>query len=304
MILQDFYDGKAFDCYKFFGAHIVDGGVIFRTYAPAAKGAAVFGEFSDWKTVSMTQDGKSGVYSVLIPTAKAGQMYKYRIYREDGGYTDHCDPYGFGMELRPNWASIIVDMDKFRFSDDEWLSKRDKNYNKPMSIYEVHLGSWMTDPTDENGWYKYEEIAPKLIKYVKSHGFTHIEFMPLSEHPADISWGYQNTGFFSPTSRYGTADGLKRLVNSCHVAGIGVIMDFVPVHFAIDSYGLADYDGTQLYEYPRSDVTVSEWGTCNFIYARREVCSFLQSAANYWLSEFHFDGLRMDAISRAIPTEV
>lgn len=300
MILQDFYDGKAFDCYKFFGAHIVDGGVIFRTYAPAAKGAAVFGEFSDWETVSMTQDGKSGVYSVLIPTAKAGQMYKYRIYREDGGYTDHCDPYGFGMELRPNWASIIVDMDKFRFSDDEWLSKRDKNYNKPMSIYEVHLGSWMTDPTDENGWYKYEEIAPKLIKYVKSHGFTHIEFMPLSEHPADISWGYQNTGFFSPTSRYGTADGLKRLVNSCHVAGIGVIMDFVPVHFAIDSYGLADYDGTQLYEYPRSDVTVSEWGTCNFIYARREVCSFLQSAANYWLSEFHFDGLRMDAISRAI----
>ena len=162
MILQDFYDGKAFDCYKFFGVHIVDGGVIFRTYAPAAKGAAVFGEFSDWETVSMTQDGKSGVYSVLIPTAKAGQMYKYRIYREDGGYTDHCDPYGFGMELRPNWASIIVDMDKFRFSDDEWLSKRDKNYNKPMSIYEVHLGSWMTDPDDENGWYKYEEIAPKI----------------------------------------------------------------------------------------------------------------------------------------------
>lgn len=299
MNMQDFYAGRAFDCHEFFGAHICNGGTVFRTYAPNAKGAAVVGEFSGWEPVYMNKEGTGGVYSIFVPGAKAGQMYKYRIFT-NSGYCDHCDPYGFGMELRPNWASIIVDMHRYRFSDEKWMKERDKNYNRPMNIYEVHLGSWLTDPNNENGWYTYEKIAPKLIDYVKSHGFTHIEIMPVSEHPADESWGYQNTGFFAPTSRYGTADGLKTLVNCCHLAGIGVIMDFVPVHFAVDGYGLAMYDGTALYEYPNSDVTNSEWGTNNFIHSRREVCCFLQSAANYWLTEYHFDGIRMDAISRAI----
>ena len=164
----------------------------------------------------------------------------------------------------------------------------------------MHLGSWHTDPDNENGWYSYSDIADKLIKYVKKHHYTHIEFMPLSEHPADCSWGYQNTGFFAPTSRYGTPAQLMKLIDKCHKNDIGVIMDFVPVHFAMDGYALAKYDGTCLYEYPDSDVTISEWGTCNFIHSRREVCCFLQSAANYWLEKYHFDGLRMDAISRAI----
>ena len=153
---------------------------------------------------------------------------------------------------------------------------------------------------NENGWYRYNEIADKLIAYVKENHYTHIELMPLSEHPADCSWGYQNTGFFSPTARYGTAKELKELIDKCHQAGIGVIIDFVPVHFAVDDYGLNMYDGTALYEYAHNDVSVSEWGTYNFIYSRGEVRSFLQSAANYWLEEFHFDGIRMDAISRAI----
>ena len=162
------------------------------------------------------------------------------------------------------------------------------------------MGSWRTNEKDANGWYRYHEIADQLIMYAKENGYTHLEFLPLSEHPADCSWGYQNTGYFSPTSRYGTARDLMELVDKCHQAGIGVIMDFVPIHFATDYYGLANYDGTQLYEYVQSDVTDSEWGTRNFDYSRREVCCFLQSAANYWLKEYHFDGIRMDAISRAI----
>lgn len=169
-----------------------------------------------------------------------------------------------------------------------------------MNIYEVHLGSWLNNPQNENGWYNYSEIADKLIQYAKKHKYTHLEFLPLSEHPADCSWGYQNTGFFSPTSRYGTAAQLMELVDKCHKNNIGVIMDFVPVHFAVDGYGLAQYDGSYLYEYPPSDVGISEWGTCNFNHSRNETRCLVQSAANFWLEKFHFDGLRMDAISRAI----
>lgn len=166
----------------------------------------------------------------------------------------------------------------------------------PVNIYEVHLGSWRTNPDDPNGWFNYEEIAQRLIPYVKEAGFNYIELMPVSEHPSDASWGYQNTGFFSPTSRYGTPQQLMTLVDRCHQADIGVILDFVPVHFAVDDYALWNYDGTPLYEYPSWDVGRSEWGSCNFMHSRGEVRSFLQSAAHYWLEEFHFDGLRMDAV--------
>ena len=250
----------------------------------------------------MEQQHQSGIYSITSEKARVGMMYKYCIHTRDGQVVYHCDPYGFAMELRPNTASYIVDLDEYKFNDDEWMNNRDKCYNKPLNIYEIHMGSWMTrkDKDINNGWYRYNEIADTLINYVKENGFTHIEIMPLCEHPVDCSWGYQNTGFFSPTSRYGTNRDLKELIDKCHRANVGVILDFVPVHFAVDDYGLAKFDGTELYEYPHRDVGASEWGTCNFIHSRGEVCSFLQSSANYWLKEYHFDGLRMDAISRAI----
>ena len=300
MELKNFYEGKAFDAYEYFGAHLQDEGVMFRVYAPNAKGIALIGEFNDWQGESMNREAQTGIYSLFCKHAKKGQMYKYRIYQEDGGVVEHSDPYGFGMELRPNNASIIVDLSEYLFEDEEWMRKRNLNHDRPMNIYEVHLGSWRTNSEDENGWYNYSELADQLIPYVKTNGYTHIEVLPLSEHPADCSWGYQITGFFSPTSRYGTAGQLKEFIDKFHKAGIGVIMDFVPVHFAMDYYALANFDGTKLYEYPSSDVGQSQWGSCNFMHSRGEVCSFLQSSANFWLKEFHFDGLRMDAISNAL----
>lgn len=302
MNIQDFYIGKSFDAYEFFGAHKIGDKILFRVYAPNAAKVSLVGEFNDWQEEAMEQQHQSGIYSITSEKARVGMMYKYCIHTRDGQVVYHCDPYGFAMELRPNTASYIVDLDEYKFNDDEWMNNRDKCYNKPLNIYEIHMGSWMTrkDKDINNGWYRYNEIADTLINYVKENGFTHIEIMPLCEHPVDCSWGYQNTGFFSPTSRYGTNRDLKELIDKCHKANVGVILDFVPVHFAVDDYALAKFDGTELYEYPHRDVGASEWGTCNFIHSRGEVCSFLQSSANYWLKEYHFDGLRMDAISRAI----
>lgn len=300
MKMDEFYRGDAFDCYEYFGAHLEGDGVVFRVYAPNAAGVCLIGEFSNWENIEMTQKWQQQVYECYVENAKKGMLYKYRIYGRDGSVVEHCDPYGFSMELRPNFASVIVDLKEYQFTDEKWMAKRDKNYNKPMNIYEVHLGSWHTNPADENGYYRYEEIADRLISYVKENHFNYIEFLPLSEHPFDGSWGYQNTGFFAPTSRYGEPKGLKELIDKCHKNDIGVIMDFVPVHFARDGYGLPKFDGTALYEYDNQDVGESEWGSYNFIHSRGEVRSFLQSAANYWLSEYHFDGIRMDAISRAI----
>ena len=305
MDIHQFFLGNAFDAYTFFGAHVQkDGSVCFRTLAPNAEKVSLIYEGNGWKEIPMEKTHPGGVYTCIVPDAIPGMMYKYRIYSEhfaDVEFIDHCDPYGFGMELRPGTASIIRDTDSYHFQDSEWLSQRGGHLEKPVNIYEVHLGSWKTNPNDPNGWYRYEELAPLLIAYAKKNGYNYIECMPLSEHPADCSWGYQNTGFYSPTARYGDMDGLKKFVDLCHRSGIGVIMDFVPVHFAVDGYGLARYDGTALYEYPddNSD-NYSEWGSCNFIHARGEVCSFLQSCANYWISEFHFDGIRMDAVSRLI----
>lgn len=300
MDFQKFYDGKAFDVYKYLGAHPEkDGGVTFRTFALNADKVAVLGEFNGWKDTFMSDEQRKGFFEITIPEAKVGQMYKYAVYSKLGRI-EHCDPYGFGMELRPNFASIIRNLDEYYFSDEKWMKERTLNYDKPLNIFEMHMGSWKRNDADPNGWYKYDEIADDLIAYLKKYHFTHVEFMPLAEHPFDGSWGYQQTGFFAPTSRYGTAAQLKKLVDRLHNAGIGAIVDFVPAHFANDYYALKEFDGTELYEYPASDVSDSEWGTRNFIYARREVMSFMMSAANYWLAEYHFDGLRMDAISRVI----
>ncbi len=294
MDMHNFYMGNVFEAYNFYGAHVDAGGTVFRTYAPNAYRVCIIGEFNNWQEAEMQHSGQNFIY--YSADARDGQMYKYVIYSA-AGRTEHCDPYGFAMELRPAFASIITDLYKFRFSDEEWMKKRSLCLDRPVNIYEVHFGSWRKGA---QGWYTYNGLAGELIDYVKKNGYTHIEFMPLAEHPADESWGYQITGFFAPTARYGKPWQLMELVDMCHRAGIGVIMDFVPVHFASDHYALARYDGAPLYEYPDSAVGVSEWGSSNFIHSRREVCSFLQSAANYWLDVYHFDGLRMDAISRAI----
>lgn len=300
MDMYGFYTGQEFEAYKTQGAHLENGGVRFCTFAPAARKVAVIGEFNNWQEWYMNKINDGNFYEAFIPEAKEGQMYKYRIYTSDTAFVDHCDPYGFGMELRPASASIIRNLNAYTFQDEAWMSVQKNDYTKPLNIYEVHAGSWKTNEKDENGWFHYEQLGEKLVPYLKKHGYNYVEFLPLSEHPCDESWGYQNTGFFAPTSRYGTAVELKKMIDYFHQNEIGVIMDFVPVHFAVDEYALANYDGTALYEYPNSAVGVSEWGSCNFMHSRGEVRSFLQSAANYWLTEYHFDGIRMDAISNII----
>ena len=297
---QAFFDGTMFDAYRWFGVHLEGDTAVFRTFAPNASRITVTGACNGWGETGLTQDGRSGFWEGRVTGASAGQFYKYRIYGANGTVTEHCDPYGFAMELRPGCCSVITELDEYTFTDAEWMKNRTASPDAPLNIYEMHLGSWRRSPDNENGWYRYDEIADLLIPYLQKNGFTHVEFLPLSEHPFDGSWGYQNTGFFAPTARYGTPAQLKALIDRLHQAGIGAIMDFVPVHFAVDSYGLARYDSTPLYEYPHVAVGESEWGSYNFIHSRREVRCFLQSAANYWLEEFHFDGLRMDAVSRLI----
>lgn len=294
MDMQGFYAGKILNAYEYLGAHLTPEGAVFRTFAPSAQGVDLLLPGQELP-MQKTYDGN--FYEVFAPGVGAGTPYEYRVYRQGGGYTDHCDPYGFAMELRPDHRSIVADLPAYSFSDGDWLSRRTECFDRPLNLYELHLGSWRKP---ENGWYRYDELAAQLIPYLKESGYNYVEFLPLSEHPCDESWGYQNTGFYAPTSRYGSPEDLKRLIDQLHQAGIGAILDFVPVHFAVDAYALAQYDGTALYEYPNQDVGKSEWGSYNFMHSRGEVRSFLQSAANFWLKEYHFDGLRMDAISRII----
>lgn len=300
MDIYTFYNGEVFNAYEFLGAHLSSNSTIFRTYAPNASKVSLIGDFSSWTELPMDSiiDGK--FYELSLPDAKEGMRYKYRIYDSNGNFIDHCDPYGFGMELRPGTCSVIRSISRYRFNDSEWLSQRTDCRDKPMNIYEVHLGSWRKKSDEEAGWFNYSEIADTLISYVLEYGYNFIELMPLSEHPCDESWGYQSTGFFAPTSRYGTAEQLMEFVDKCHQNNIGVIIDFVPVHFAVDHYALAEYDGSHLYEYPSNDIGYNEWGSRNFMHSRGEVRSFIQSAADYWISIFHFDGLRMDAIRNMI----
>ena len=306
MDFYGFYTGKIFDAYKYLGAHISRGKngkveeVVFRTFAPSASRISVIGEFNGWTETPMEKVHDGNFWEMISKEAKPGMMYKYRIYDRAGNCIDHCDPYGYGMELRPNTASIIRDMDAYKFHDGKWMKKRSDHSELPLNVYELHFGSFRKPSEEPDAWYDYEEMADILLPYLKENGYNYLEIMPLNEYPCDESWGYQGTGFFSPTSRYGTADQLKYFVDRCHENDIGVIFDFVPVHFAVDDYALANYDGTALYEYPHSDVGDSEWGSRNFMHSRGEVRSFLQSAAEYWLNEYHMDGLRMDAISRAI----
>lgn len=300
MDLTLYYQGNMCNAYEYFGAHIVEDGVVFRTYAPHARSIDVIGEFNNWTEndeSKMTRIDKRGVFELFIKDAKKGQQYKFRIKQAIGNVVDKADPYAFASQLRPNNASIIEDIDDYTFDDEKWMQTRTRCFDKAMNIYEIHLGAWKRK---NNNWAKYEEMADDLVAYCKKMNYTHVEFMPLSEHPYDGSWGYQTTGYFSVTSRYGSINGLKQLINQLHNNGIGVIMDFVPVHFAKDKHGLGYFDGTPLYEYDREVDANSEWGTSNFNLWREEVRSFIMSAANFWLDIFHFDGLRMDAIANLI----
>ena len=293
MDMQAFYTGHAFDAYEFFGAHSYFGGTHFAVWAPAAQYVQVVGEFGEYGM----HRTYAGVWEADVNGADAGMAYQYRVTGANGRCVDHCDPYGFAMKLRPDGRSIIAERPT-GFADEAWLAARSKNYDKPFNIYEVHMGSWQQK--EDGSRYTYAELAELLPAYCKKYGYTHLELMPLAEYPFDGSWGYQTTGFFAPTSRYGTPDELAEFINACHKQDIGVILDFVPVHFAVDEYGLKEFDGTPLYEYPAASVGQSEWGSCNFMHSRGEIRCFIQSCADYWLRVFHADGLRMDAVSRLI----
>jgi 1,4-alpha-glucan branching enzyme len=302
MDLYNFYTGKEFEAYEFLGAHTYWGGTTFRTFAPAAKHVSVICSFNGWSEIPMNRIYDGNFWEVSIPGTMTGHMYKYRIYRNDGGFTDHADPYGFYAGLRPENSSVIFDIKtSYQWNDQQWMKKRYDIVNGPINIYEIHFGSWRKKVNDdENGFYSYSELADLLVPYLKENGYNFLEIMPLNEYPCDQSWGYQTTGYFSPTARYGNPNELRTFVEACHKNDIAVILDFIPVHFAVDGYGLKNYDGTALYEYPNAAMGYNEWGSCNFMHSRGETCSFLQSSANYWLSEYHFDGLRMDAVGNLI----
>ena len=307
-IPREFFNGDCFDAYRILGAHpCSDNGTEgwrFAVWAPGATAVEVCGGFDGWEAGVPMEKADTGVWSAFIPGLAEGDLYKYRVHGADGSVVMRSDPYAFSTELRPGTASRLTKLD-FHFDDSAWMERRDKCRNRPLNIYEMHVGSWRHKPGSKeadgsDGWYNYEELAKELIPWLLDHHFTHVELLPLAEHPFDGSWGYQITGFYAPTSRYGTPQQLAEFVNACHKEGIGVILDFVPVHFAIDSYGLKEFDGTPLYEYPAAAVGQSEWGSCNFMHSRGEIRCFIQSCADYWLQVFHADGLRMDAVSRLI----
>lgn len=276
-------------------------GVSFTVWAPSALRVSVIGNFNLWNGLlhQMRSLGSSGVWEIFIPKIEAGELYKFEILTQSDGLKIKSDPYGKYFQMRPNNASIVY-KSKYKWKDKEYFNNKPENVSdKPMNIYEVHLGSWKRDENWE--WYSYREIAPKLIEHVKKLGFTHIEFMPLAEYPFDGSWGYQVTGYYALTSRFGTPDDFKYLVDQCHQNGIGVIMDWVPAHFPKDDFALRRFDGTALYEHedPKKGKH-PDWGTLIFNYGRNEVKNFLLSNAIYLLKEFHIDGLRIDAVASMI----
>ncbi len=287
------------------GAHArqLDGvdGVGFTVWAPSAQGVSVVGDFCRWdeRRLPMRRLGASGVFELFVPGVWAGALYKYRIVGPGGEVRMKADPFAQAMELPPSTASRVA-ASSYQWGDGEWMSARAGRdlRRSPLAVYEVHLGSWARVTEEGNRPLTYREIAPKLIAHVRRHGFSHIEFMPLAEHPFTGSWGYQVSAYFAPTARYGTPDDLRYLIDECHRAGIGVIMDWVPAHFPKDDFALRRFDGTALYEHedPRRGEH-PEWGTLIFNYARREVRNFLVANALYWLEEFHVDGLRVDAVA-------
>ncbi len=297
MNYYSFYTGKEFEAYCYLGVHHIDEGWVFRTFAPQARRVNLVLEN---EIIQMLPVYDGNFYEVVVKDVKEGDLYEFQIYDEKQGWKNHIDPFGFEMELRPKHKSVVMEVSEYEFQDAYWMGKRNNMVDKPLNIYEIHAGSWKKPCGGSKEYYSYDELAAQLIPYLKEMHYNYVEFMPICEYPADESWGYQITGFFSPTARYGNAKNLMKAIDLFHENSIGVLLDFVPAHFAIDDYGLRKYDGTSLYEYPYDDIAISEWGSCNFMHSRGEVQSFLQSSANYWLSRFHFDGLRIDAVSRLL----
>ena len=304
-------EGTHYKKYEKLGAHIRDvrpiranrgvRGVHFAVWAPNAKRVSVVGDFNRWdgRRHQMNVRGTSGVWELFVPGLDEGAVYKFELWRP-GYLALKADPYGFYSELRPMTASIAWNIDKYKWQDDEWMKARASKdrLDAPMAIYEVHLGSWMRVPEEADRFLTYRELAYMLVRYVKEMGFTHIELLPLTEHPLDESWGYQTVGYFAPTSRHGTPEDLMYFIDCCHQNGIGVIMDWAPAHFPKDAHGLAFFDGTFLYEHedPRKREHL-DWGTHIFNYGRNEVSNFLLTSALFWLEKYHIDGLRVDAVA-------
>jgi len=305
--LHLFMEGTHYRTWERLGAHpgVKNGvqGTWFAVWAPNAERVAVIGDFNGWDRAQnpLVSRGDSGIWEGFVPAVAKGALYKYAIESRVGGYqAEKTDPYGFFCEIRPKTASVVWDLSGYEWDDGEWMASRaQKNaLDAPISVYEVHLGSWMRVPEEGNRWLTYRELAPKLAEYVKEMGFTHVEFLPVSEHPLDASWGYQTLGYFSPTSRFGTPQDFMYLVDVLHRNGIGVIIDWVPAHFPTDGHGLGFFDGTHLYEHadPKKGLH-ADWGTFIFNYGRTEVANFLLSNANFWLEVYHIDGLRVDAVA-------
>ncbi len=298
-----------YDIYKKMGAHVMtvgkQTGVMFDVWAPHAEKVWVIGSFNGWDEDSHEMErlepDEMGIYELFVPEAGLGDMYKFLIQTQEGEFLYKADPFANYAELRPNNASIVTDITNFKWTDNSWLESRKKTdpYENPMAIYEVHIGSWMRHPgREDEGFYTYREVAKSLTEYVKEMGYTHVELMGILEYPFDGSWGYQVTGYYAPTSRYGTPEDFAYLINYLHRNKIGVILDWVPAHFPRDAYGLADFDGCPLYEYP--DPKMGEhpdWGTKIFNYGKSEVKNFLIGSALLWIEHYHVDGLRVDAVA-------
>ena len=304
-----FGQGTHYDLYNKLGAHpmTVDGeeGVYFAVWAPNAEAVSLVGNFNEWdeNATPMERLEPLGIYEIFLPEMKIGDIYKYCVTTKAGYTILKADPYGFQAELRPNNASVIADISDFKWQDSRWMKKREKFDDKkdPMFVYEVHPGSWKKhEQTEEDvdGFYNYREMAHELAKYVKNMGYTHVELMGIAEHPFDGSWGYQVTNYFAPTSRHGSPEDFQYFINYLHQQNIGVILDWVPAHFPRDAFGLAEFDGTCLYEYadPRKGEH-PDWGTKVFDYGKTEVRNFLICNALFWLEKYHVDGLRVDAVA-------
>lgn len=299
-----FGKGEHWDLYRILGAHFdvqeEQEGYRFAVWAPNAKNIYVVGDFNDWNTRSnpLYPVGVSGIWAGFVPGVKPGQLYKYNVVKNDGHEVLKTDPFAFRTEMRPGHAAVTWGLNNYEWKDEHWMDERRKTglpLDKPISCYEVHLGSWRRE---EWNYRTYRQLTKELIPYVKDMGFTHIELMPIAEHPLDESWGYQTSHYYSPTSRHGTPDDLRYFIDKCHQEGLGVILDWVPGHFPKDDWGLGRFDGTALFEH--ADARKGEhpdWGTYIFNFGRHEVCNFLLANALYWLKEFHIDGLRIDAVA-------